>query len=161
MDRLIFHGDSNDADLLEVKWRLFFWCLSIEFNFDKYKQFLSIRDELKPVVLTLLFLRQVCIPYYCIYVVTVALRKRSIIKFLYVQEEQITTKEADGILITENKYLKGHIEKDISYPKVMNGHTIRLAHFYVQMRRVVNQCFRTCGLAQYAVMKNIFLQKNP
>lgn len=57
LNRLIFESDDNE--LRDLKWQLLFWTLSIDVININFGAFSEIRDELKPVVVTLLFLRKV------------------------------------------------------------------------------------------------------
>lgn len=41
--------------------------------------------------------------------------------------------------------------KKAVFPAKMNGRTIRNAHLYNIVRKMINDCMRTCGLSSYIV----------
>lgn len=68
------------------------------------------------------------------------------------KEQQISVTEADAIFITEMDCIKERINDNIPVPKAPDGRAVRVAQLYVQLRNILNHCFRACGLLKYAVI---------
>lgn len=108
---------------------------------------MTIEDDLKPVVVTLWFLRKVSVFILISFFVHCTVCKQNL---TYYQEGQLELTEADTIMLTELDCKNDRIGDSINFPK-KNLRTVRVAHFYVKLRRIINIFFRNCGLSQYAV----------
>lgn len=73
------------------------------------------------------------------------------------QQDELTAKEANAILYTENRIRKIGVPK-VEYPQTPDAHYIRISHLYVKMYILISHCLDVCGMHELTVI--IYFQNN-